>query len=32
MVVEDGTVKTLLVEEVPSQVERSSASSILATL
>ena len=32
MVVEDGTVKTLLVEEVPSQAERSSASAILATL
>ena len=32
MVVEDGTVKTLLVEEVPSQAEASSASAILATL
>ena len=32
MVVEDGTVKTLLIEEVPSQVEASSASAILATL
>jgi peroxiredoxin len=32
MVVEDGTVKTLLVEEVPSQAELSSASAILATL
>jgi peroxiredoxin len=32
MVVEDGTVKTLLVEEVPSQAEKSSASAILATL
>ncbi|HSA80270.1 MAG TPA: peroxiredoxin [Geminicoccaceae bacterium] len=32
MVVEDGTVKTLLVEEVPSQAERSSASAVLATL
>jgi glutaredoxin/glutathione-dependent peroxiredoxin len=32
MVVDNGTVKTLLVEEVPSQAERSSASAILATL
>jgi glutaredoxin/glutathione-dependent peroxiredoxin len=32
MVVEDGTVKTLLVEEVPSQAEASSASAILAAL
>jgi peroxiredoxin len=32
MVVEDGTVKTLLIEEVPSQAEASSASAILATL
>jgi peroxiredoxin len=32
MVVEDGVVRTLLVEEVPSQVENSSASAILATL
>ena len=32
MVIDDGTVKTLLVEEVPSQAERSSASAILATL
>jgi peroxiredoxin len=32
MVVEDGTVRTLLVEEVPSQAEASSASAILATL
>jgi peroxiredoxin len=32
MVVDDGTVKTLLVEEVPSQAEASSASAILATL
>ncbi|MCE3247045.1 MAG: peroxiredoxin [Geminicoccaceae bacterium] len=32
MVVEDGTIRTLLVEEVPSQAEASSASAILATL
>ena len=32
MVVEDGVVKTLLVEDVPSQAEKSSASAILATL
>jgi glutaredoxin/glutathione-dependent peroxiredoxin len=32
MVVDDGVVKTLLVEEVPSQAEKSSASAILATL
>jgi peroxiredoxin len=32
MVVEDGTVKTLLIEEVPSQAEASSASAILAAL
>jgi len=32
MVVDDGRVKTLLVEEVPSQAETSSASAILATL
>ena len=32
MVVDNGTVKTLLVEEVPSQAERSSASAILAAL
>jgi peroxiredoxin len=32
MVVEDGVVRTLLVEDVPSQAERSSASAILATL
>ena len=32
MVVDDGGVKTLLVEEVPSQAEASSASAILATL
>jgi peroxiredoxin len=32
MVVDDGTVRTLLVEEVPSQAEASSASAILATL
>ena len=32
MVVEDGRVKTLLVEEVPSQAEASSASAILASL
>ena len=32
MVVEDGRVKTLLVEDVPSQAEKSSASAILATL
>ncbi len=32
MVVDDGRVKTLLVEEVPSQAEASSASAILATL
>jgi peroxiredoxin len=32
MVVDNGTVKTLLVEEVPSQAERSGASAILASL
>lgn len=32
MVVDDGTVKSLLIEEVPSQAERSSASAILAAL
>jgi peroxiredoxin len=32
MVVDNGTVKTLLVEEVPSQAEASSASAILASL
>lgn len=32
MVVEDGVVKTLLVEDVPSQAETSSAKAILATL
>jgi glutaredoxin/glutathione-dependent peroxiredoxin len=32
MVVEDGRIKTLLVEDVPSQAEKSSASAILATL
>jgi glutaredoxin/glutathione-dependent peroxiredoxin len=32
MVVEDGTVKTLLIEDVPSQAEKSSAAAILAAL
>ena len=32
MVLEDGVVKTLLLEEVPSQAEASSAKAILATL
>jgi peroxiredoxin len=32
MVVEDGKVKTLLVEDVPSQADKSSAAAILATL
>jgi glutaredoxin/glutathione-dependent peroxiredoxin len=32
MVIDDGTVRTLLVEEVPSQAEASSASAILAAL
>jgi peroxiredoxin len=32
MVVDDGVVKTLLVEDVPSQAEKSSAQAILATL
>jgi peroxiredoxin len=32
MVVDDGVVKTLLVEDVPSQAEKSSAEAILATL
>lgn len=32
MVVDDGVVKTLLVEDVPSQAEKSSADAILATL
>jgi peroxiredoxin len=32
MVVEDGVVKSLLVEDVPTQAEKSSASAILATL
>jgi peroxiredoxin len=32
MVVQDGIVKTLLVEEVPTQAEKSSASAVLATL
>ncbi len=32
MVVDDGTVKTLLIEDAPSQAEKSSASAILATL
>lgn len=32
MVVEDGVVKTLFVEDVPSQAERSSADAILAAL
>jgi glutaredoxin/glutathione-dependent peroxiredoxin len=32
MVVDDGVVKTLLVEDVPSQAEKSSASALLATL
>jgi len=32
MVVEDGVVRTLLVEDVPSQAEKSSAEAILATL
>jgi peroxiredoxin len=32
MVVEDGTVKTLLVEDAPAQAEKSSAAAILATL
>jgi peroxiredoxin len=32
MVVDDGVVKTLLIEDVPSQAEKSSASAILATL
>ena len=32
MVVDDGVVRTLLVEDVPSQAEKSSAEAILATL
>ncbi|MGH6921165.1 MAG: peroxiredoxin, partial [Geminicoccaceae bacterium] len=32
MVVDDGVVRTLLVEDVPSQVEKSSAQALLATL
>jgi peroxiredoxin len=32
MVVEDGVVKTLMVEDVPTQAEKSSASAILAAL
>jgi peroxiredoxin len=32
MVVDDGVVRTLLVEDVPSQAEKSSAQAILATL
>ena len=32
MVVDDGTVKTLLVEDAPAQAEKSSAAAILATL
>jgi glutaredoxin/glutathione-dependent peroxiredoxin len=32
MVLDDGVVKTLLIEDVPSQAEKSSASAILATL
>ena len=32
MVIEDGVVKTLMVEEVPTQAEKSSAAAILATL
>jgi peroxiredoxin len=32
MVVDDGVVKTLLIEDVPSQAEKSSAGAILATL
>ena len=32
MVVDNGVVKTLLVEDVPSQAEKSSAEAILATL
>ena len=32
MVVDDGTVKTLLIEDAPSQAEKSSAGAILATL
>lgn len=32
MVVEDGVVRTLLIEDVPSQAEKSSASAVLATL
>jgi len=32
MVVDDGVVKTLLIEDVPSQAEKSSASALLATL
>jgi peroxiredoxin len=31
-VVDDGVVRTLLVEDVPSQVEKSSAKALLATL
>jgi peroxiredoxin len=32
MIVEDGTVRTLLIEDVPSQTEKSSAAAILAAL
>ena len=32
MVVDDGVVKTLLVEDAPGQAEKSSAEAILATL